>query len=140
MDAVSTEARPILSENLSGAMHVRGYRPELDVVRFLAFLLVFFFHFLPWPSIGQTGWRVQMALVELCAMGLCLFFTLSAYLITSILLDEREKNGVISVQKFYIRRILRIWPLYFFGIALGIGFALGGIVQATSPAFCGTCC
>ncbi len=65
-----------------------------------------------------------MSLIELCSMGLCLFFTLSAYLITSILLAEHEKNGVISVRKFYIRRILRIWPLYFFGIALGIGFAI----------------
>jgi peptidoglycan/LPS O-acetylase OafA/YrhL len=94
------------------------------VVRFLAFLLVFLFHFLPWPAVGQAGWRVQMALVELCSMGLCLFFTLSAYLITTILLAERETNCVISVPKFYIRRILRIWPLYFFGIALGIGIAL----------------
>lgn len=67
-----------------------------------------------------------MALVELCSRGLCLFFTLSAYLITNTLLAEREKNDVISVRKFYIRRILRIWPLYFFGIALGIGIALGG--------------
>jgi peptidoglycan/LPS O-acetylase OafA/YrhL len=105
-------------------VRVRDYRPELDVVRFLAFMLVFLFHFLPWPSVGQAGWRVQMAIVESCSMGLCLFFTLSAYLITTILLAERETSRVISVPKFYIRRILRIWPLYFFGIALGIGIAL----------------
>ena len=124
MPAVSTGVRPDFSGNPSGVVRLRDYRPELDVVRFLAFLLVFLFHFLPWPAVGQAGWRVQMALVELCSMGLCLFFTLSAYLITTILLAERETNCVISVPKFYIRRILRIWPLYFFGIALGIGIAL----------------
>jgi peptidoglycan/LPS O-acetylase OafA/YrhL len=51
-------------------------------------------------------------------------FNLSAYLITDILLTERENNGVISVRRFYIRRVLRIWPLYFLGIALGTGIAL----------------
>jgi peptidoglycan/LPS O-acetylase OafA/YrhL len=103
---------------------VRGYRPELDVVRFIAFLLVFFHHLLPIPSMEQSGWRILLSLYESCAMGLCLFFTLSAYLITGILLTEREDRGHISVRKFYIRRILRIWPLYFVGIASGIGIAL----------------
>jgi peptidoglycan/LPS O-acetylase OafA/YrhL len=102
----------------------RRYRPELDAVRFLAFLLVFLFHALPVPLIGRPGWRVNLSLMEACALGLCLFFTLSAYLITDILLTERENNTVISVKKFYIRRILRIWPLYFFGIALGIVIAI----------------
>jgi len=41
------------------------------------------------------------------------FFALSAYLITEILLRERRKSGSISLKNFYIRRILRIWPLYF---------------------------
>lgn len=57
-------------------------------------------------------------------MGLCLFFTLSAYLITGLLLKERERNTVVSVRKFYLRRALRIWPLYFFGILLGTVWAL----------------
>ena len=56
-------------------------------------------------------------------MGLCLFFCLSAYLITEILLQERQTAGVVSVRRFYIRRILRIWPLYLFGIFIGIAWA-----------------
>lgn len=135
MDAVSTEARSIFSGNPSGVVRVRGYRPELDVVRFLAFLLVFFHHILPRGPIhlrtsdlsaltGQTGWHVLVSIANACGMGLCLFFCLSAYLITDLLLVERQNNGVISVRKFYIRRVLRIWPLYFFGIAVGIGIAL----------------
>ncbi len=44
--------------------------------------------------------------------GVTVFFTLSGFLITFLLLKEKEKT-TISVRKFYIRRILRIWPLYF---------------------------
>jgi peptidoglycan/LPS O-acetylase OafA/YrhL len=113
--------------------NVHGYRPELDVVRFLAFLLVFVHHLLPAvltlpknrdASIGQDSSRILLSLHETCGMGLCLFFTLSAYLITDLLLKEREKHNVVSVRNFYIRRVLRIWPLYLFGIAIGIAIAL----------------
>ncbi len=135
MGTASTKVRPTFSGKPSGVLRVRGYRPELDVVRFLAFLLVFFHHILPRAPIhlgthdlsdftGQTGWHVLVSVANACGMGLCLFFCLSAYLITDLLLTERQRNGFISVRKFYFRRVLRIWPLYFFGIALGIGIAL----------------
>jgi len=50
--------------------------------------------------------------------GVILFFVLSGFLITYLLLAEKENKGTISVKKFYIRRILRIWPVYFLIIAL----------------------
>jgi peptidoglycan/LPS O-acetylase OafA/YrhL len=53
------------------------------------------------------------------AFGLCLFFMLSAYLIVSLLIRERAASGTVSIRSFALRRILRIWPLYFLGIALG---------------------
>ena len=46
--------------------------------------------------------------------GVDLFFVLSAYLITELLLREQDKTGSIHLPQFYLRRILRIWPLYFF--------------------------
>ena len=49
--------------------------------------------------------------------GVDLFFTLSGYLITRLLLRERETTGSINLRAFYTRRILRIWPLYFFYLA-----------------------
>lgn len=52
------------------------------------------------------------------ALGVDLFFTLSAYLITGLLLRERQSFGVIDVRGFYIRRILRIWPLYYFALLI----------------------
>jgi peptidoglycan/LPS O-acetylase OafA/YrhL len=62
--------------------------------------------------------------VQECSTGLCLFFTLSAYLITSLLLTERQATATVSIKRFYIRRLLRIWPLYFFGIAIGFLIAV----------------
>jgi peptidoglycan/LPS O-acetylase OafA/YrhL len=132
--AKSIAIRP--STSISNLPQARGYRPELDGVRFLAFLLVFSSHSIAafssrseqakgfLATFGAGSWHFLMLIDETCAMGLCLFFTLSAYLITNLLLTERETNGVISVRKFYIRRALRIWPLYWFGIALGMGLAL----------------
>ena len=47
-----------------------------------------------------------------------LFFALSAYLITVLLIREEEARGKIDIKAFYTRRILRIWPLYFFFIGI----------------------
>lgn len=46
-------------------------------------------------------------------VGVALFFSLSGFLITSLLMQEQSKNGRISLKKFYLRRIFRIWPLYY---------------------------
>lgn len=46
-------------------------------------------------------------------LGVVLFFVLSGFLITYLLLVEKDKYGKVAVKKFYIRRVLRIWPLYF---------------------------
>lgn len=56
-------------------------------------------------------------------VGLLLFFVLSAYLITELLLREREATGTIHIGFFFLRRILRIWPLYFLAILLAIWFS-----------------
>ena len=56
---------------------------------------------------------------ELGGLGVIFFFVLSGFLITYILLMEKEQTGTIYIKKFYLRRILRIWPLYFLIVALG---------------------
>jgi peptidoglycan/LPS O-acetylase OafA/YrhL len=99
------------------------------VVRFLAFLLVFLHHILPYGGsprldsfLGAFA-PVYYAFAHACRFGLSLFFTLSAFLICELLLREREAAGAVGVKQFYIRRILRIWPLYYLALALGVVFA-----------------
>jgi peptidoglycan/LPS O-acetylase OafA/YrhL len=106
----------------------RFYRPELDGLRFYAFLGVFVFHSLPSQPAFYHGLHLPLpslwgAVVKSGASGVDLFFALSAFLITSLLLRERHETGGISLRLFYIRRILRIWPLYFLVVALGVVLA-----------------
>lgn len=114
----------------ASAHHTAGsfYRPELDVVRFVAFLLVFVHHTAPRqglvPHLGPQLSAVVTSAAKACGFGLCLFFVLSAYLITELLLREKSANGNVAIKAFYIRRALRIWPLYFLGLAIGVAFAL----------------
>lgn len=103
------------------------YHPELDVLRFGAFLAVFMHHALPrderlYISNGLspilTQWLITVK--EAGAFGLDLFFALSSYLITELLLREHANRGTFSVSAFYVRRALRIWPLYFTFLALTV--------------------
>jgi len=108
----------------------RFYRPELDVVRFVAFFSVFLTHLLPAGPDSNTAalprelTKLIIATQKTSVFGLSLFFTLSAYLICELLLRERHATGTVQVKQFYIRRILRIWPLYFAGLMLGLVVAL----------------
>ncbi|HTD92815.1 MAG TPA: acyltransferase, partial [Chitinophagaceae bacterium] len=57
----------------------------------------------------------------LAAYGVSIFFALSGFLITYLLQEEKDK-GDINVRKFYLRRILRIWPLYYLYLLISLGF------------------
>jgi len=92
----------------------------LDVLRFIAFLMVFLSHVVPGDEAFFTQAHVPLQIANLIiavaaggAWGVDLFFALSSYLITTLLLRERKERGTIDVSSFYVRRILRIWPLYF---------------------------
>ncbi len=99
------------------------YRPELDALRFFAFFCVFGHHALQNGNaalvLGQGRLAALLALMgEVGNFGMSLFFVLSAYLITQLLLLEIGRTGTVQIRAFYSRRVLRIWPLYFFFIAL----------------------
>jgi peptidoglycan/LPS O-acetylase OafA/YrhL len=116
-----TAGASLLYEGLGiGDIHAKKnfYRPKLDVVRFFAFLCVFFHHTVQRFTLEHG--RAYDSLIDALGFGLSLFFTLSAYLITSLLLRERERTGAIHLRAFYIRRALRIWPLYVLGLLLNV--------------------
>jgi peptidoglycan/LPS O-acetylase OafA/YrhL len=94
----------------------RGHYPALDGLRGIAILAVFFSHFggghkstnaviRTWSHVADAGW-----------MGVDLFFVLSGFLITGILLDTAERES--KAKNFYARRALRIFPL-FYGVLFG---------------------
>jgi peptidoglycan/LPS O-acetylase OafA/YrhL len=95
------------------------YRPELDGLRFFAFLAVYVVHTVGFgiehPHKYLPNWLGDlMGTIGLAGVfGVDLFFVLSSYLITELLLRERAARGELDVKAFYVRRMLRIWPLYF---------------------------
>jgi peptidoglycan/LPS O-acetylase OafA/YrhL len=96
----------------------RVFFPGLDGLRFIAFFLVYLEHafegFLPFVPAGSPGWRVvSNLLLENGELGVSVFFVLSGFLITYLLLEELGESGRVDVPSFYARRALRIWPLYY---------------------------
>lgn len=97
---------------------LRGHMPALDGVRGLAILMVLVVHFIGdiEPTSPFERWVSQ--LTSYGAMGVDLFFVLSGFLITGILCDSRKKP--FYFRNFYARRVLRIFPLYFGVLMLGL--------------------
>ena len=89
---------------------IRDHMPELDVVRGIAVLLVVFLHGMALPLHGELSpfGRVLYNLSQYGWVGVNLFFVLSGFLITGILLDCRHRPDYF--RRFYIRRALRILP------------------------------
>jgi peptidoglycan/LPS O-acetylase OafA/YrhL len=81
----------------SAATSPVAWLPQLDGIRALAVLSVVTFH--TWPQIAPNG-----------GLGVNVFFVLSGFLITRLLVEEHATTGAISLRKFYARRALRLLP------------------------------
>lgn len=128
----------------------RVFFPGLDGLRAVAIALVYGFHDrdklrLPsqaagWvevplamavdPLLGAVGlpdvsYRLRNLLLRPVStngwVGVQVFFVLSGFLITTLLLRERERFGRVDLRAFWVRRALRIWPLYYLMVAVGFG-------------------
>ena len=98
----------------------QNYDSGIDVVRFIAFFFVFIHHFVyrggnSISELPKTYWSNTYldSISFFGSEGVTIFFCLSGYLLSRILIGELNKTGNLSIRSFYIRRILRIWPLYF---------------------------
>lgn len=118
------------------------YFPNLNGLRFFAAFIVVLTHielikqYIPFSTncqeqsmlvsphpiksimLGEIKWFSPL-ITQAGGIGVNLFFVLSGFLITYLLFVEKERFGTIDVKAFYIRRILRIWPLYYLLVLLG---------------------
>ncbi len=88
------------------------YFPQLDAIRGLSFLAVYFVHAFH-PDFG-TGFfnRLLQYLYQNLALSIDVFFILSSFLLTWLGINEYKVKGNFSFINYFIRRVLRIWPLY----------------------------
>ncbi|WP_337042198.1 acyltransferase family protein [Emticicia sp. 17c] len=88
-----------------------SYLKQLDGIRFIAVSLVLIDH-----------WSEETIKLPLGFLGVCLFFVLSGFLITRILMNAKQKDDLLershgfSLKQFYIRRTIRIFPIYYLSI------------------------
>jgi peptidoglycan/LPS O-acetylase OafA/YrhL len=99
---------------------------NLDAFRFLAFFAVFVLHFFQRMMNSFPSLNFLIEYVPFGEFGVNFFFVLSGFLITWLLLKEEEITGSYNTVNFWMRRILRIWPLYFACVIYG--FWIYGII------------
>ena len=121
----------------------KPYFPNLNGLRFIAAFGVIIHHIEQYKYIlhEPNRWHIPFfdPVGKICVV---LFFVLSGFLITYLLLDERAATGRVAVGSFYLRRVRRIWPVYYLLVFLGLFvfpalsiFYLPGLSEALSNGF-----
>ncbi|MDQ2752026.1 MAG: acyltransferase, partial [Bacteroidota bacterium] len=96
-------------------MKTKQLIPSLNGLRAVSILMVIFFHFRSDNYfVFHSEWANQLGSVFINGeLGVNIFFIISGYLITTLLIKEKNKTGSISLKDFYLRRTLRIFPAYY---------------------------
>ena len=93
--------------------NLKLYFPNLNGLRFIAACFVIINHVEQLKRYYHIGDGILPEFAKIIGkLGVMLFFVLSGFLITYLLLSEEKSSGKIYIRKFYIRRLLRIAPLY----------------------------
>lgn len=98
----------------------RIYFPGLNGLRFIAAFAVIIHHTEDYKKILGLENYMSGPIGSIGRLGVVLFFVLSGFLITYLLIEEKSRFKLIDIKKFYFRRLLRIWPLYFLIVTLGL--------------------
>ncbi len=94
---------------------MRDYIPSVTGLRALSISIVIFTHLNEANSFGKIyNIPFPFTLITDGDFGVNIFFVISGFLITYLLLEEEKKNGAISLRNFYLRRVFRIFPAYYF--------------------------
>ena len=96
------------------------YFPSLNGVRAIAASMVIVHHIEMVKS--EKGLSDYALPGDFGSLGVTLFFVLSGFLITYLLFAEQKETQTINIKNFYIRRILRIWPLYYLILIISFFF------------------
>lgn len=111
----NTEAEPAFAKTATAA----SYFPGLNGLRAIAAVTVMFMHINQFlPVLFHASPFVAPS--DIAELSVVLFFVLSGFLITWLLLQEKETKGTVSLKRFYARRMRRIWPLYFLVVFISI--------------------
>ena len=103
--------------------------PSLDGLRAISILMVVFSHLL-----GTARLPVKWLPFAWGDFGVTVFFVISGYLITSLLLKEHDRSGTISLRMFYFRRTMRIFPAMYVFLAVVVALgAMGLLARAVEP-------
>lgn len=93
---------------MTKSIHFRG----LNGIRAFAAMAVLIAHTIhKFPLFGLP--EIKDTSIVIASYGVTMFFTLSGFLITYLILKEKNASGGINIKNFYMRRVLRIWPLYY---------------------------
>jgi len=125
--------KPALFPN---AIPPSGRIPSFDGWRAIAILLVLGDHMVYTSFFPQDrlGWISYIGSGDL---GVRIFFVLSGFLITFLLIGEADRNGRVSLSSFYARRALRIFPVYFAYLAVLGGLAVAGLYHDVAGSWVG---
>lgn len=121
---------------MKGATNSTGARiPSLDGIRAISILMVCYGHLS-----GTRNFPVSITAYgrwcgDVAHLGVLVFFVISGFLITTLLMSERETTGAISLKRFYLRRIVRIFPAFYAFILVMAIATLSGAVHLTGRDF-----
>ena len=119
---------------------IKTYYPSINGLRALSIMLVLLQHFSlkDHPLIDRKiyhWYNPIVSFLEEGQLGVNIFFVLSGFLITTLLLREEAATKVISLKNFYIRRVLRIFPAYYFMLLIYFILQLIGVIYLSGASW-----